>query len=61
MNLKAMYEKRNRLIEEMNGIVSGAVAETRAMTAEEESSLAAKKTELEALDRTIAALYQNEK
>ena len=55
MNLKAMYEKRNRLIEEMNGIVSGAVAETRAMTAEEESSLAQKRTELEALDRTIAA------
>lgn len=55
MNLKAMYEKRNALIQRMNGIVEAAVNETRAMTDAEESEYNSAKAEIETLDRTIAA------
>lgn len=55
MNLKAMYEKRNTLIQRMNGIVEAAVNETRAMTDAEESEYNSAKAEIETLDRTIAA------
>lgn len=55
MNLKAMYEKRNTLIQRMNGIVEAAVSETRAMTDAEESEYNSAKAEIETLDRTIAA------
>lgn len=55
MNLKAMYEKRNTLIQRMNSIVEAAVNETRAMTDTEESEYNSAKAEIETLDRTIAA------
>lgn len=55
MNLKAMYEKRNALIQKMNGIVEAAVNETRAMTESEENEYNSAKAEIEKLDRTIAA------
>lgn len=55
MNLRAMYEKRNALLQEMENIVQKAVGETRAMTKEEKDSYDAKKAEVESLNTTIAA------
>ena len=55
MNLRAMYEKRNALLQEMENIVQKAVGETRAMTDAEKSDYDAKKAEVEALSATISA------
>lgn len=57
-NLKALIEKRNTLVEEMEALTTAALEETRAMTEEEERSFEDKKKEVEALDRTIAALSE---
>lgn len=54
-NLKALTEKRNALIEEMEALTNKALEETRAMTEEEVRDFDAKKAEVEAIDRTIAA------
>lgn len=54
-NLKALIEKRNTLVEEMEALTNKAIEETRAMTEEEVRDFDAKKAEVEALDKTIAA------
>lgn len=54
-NLKALTEKRNALVDEMEALTNRALEETRAMTEEEVRDFDAKKAEVEALDRTIAA------
>lgn len=56
MNLKAYREKLNTLLDEANGILKSAAEQTRAMTAEEETSYSGKMEEYNALKRTYDAL-----
>ena len=53
MNLKALIEKRNALVEEINKVFETAEAETRALTSEEQETFKAKTQELKDLDATI--------
>lgn len=53
MNLKALIEKRNALIEEINTMFETAEKEVRALTEDEQSIFEAKTAELKALDKTI--------
>lgn len=53
MNLKALIEKRNALVEEINKVFETAEAETRALTSEEQEAFTAKTQELKDLDATI--------
>ena len=53
MNLKALIEKRNALVEEINKIFETAEAETRALTSEEQETFTAKTQELKDLDATV--------
>ena len=53
MNLKALIEKRNNLVEEINKVFETAEAETRALTSEEQEMFTAKTQELKDLDNTI--------
>lgn len=53
--MKALYEKRNTLVEEMETIVSKAKTETRAMSEEENTRFDAIKTEIASIDKTINA------
>ena len=53
MNLKALIEKRNALVEEINKVFETAEAETRALTSEEQELFASKTQELKDLDATI--------
>lgn len=53
MNLKALIEKRNTLVEEINKVFETAEAETRALTAEEQEAFNTKTQELRDLDITI--------
>lgn len=53
MNLKALIEKRNTLVEEINKVFETAEAETRALTSEEQEMFTAKTQELKDLDNTI--------
>lgn len=54
MNLKALIEKRNALVEEINTMFKTAETEVRALTEDEQSTFEAKTAELKALDKTIA-------
>lgn len=54
MNLKALIEKRNALVEEINTMFKTAEKEVRALTEDEQSTFEAKTAELKALDKTIA-------
>lgn len=54
MNLKALIEKRNALVEEINTMFETAEKEVRALTEEEQSTFEAKTSELKALDKTIS-------
>ena len=56
MNLKALIEKRNALIADMKSLCDKATAETRAMTTEEQTDYDAKKSEVEALNKTIRSI-----
>ena len=58
MNLKALIEKRNALIADMKSLCDKATAETRAMTAEEQTDYDAKKAEVEALNKTIRSIEE---
>lgn len=51
--MKALIEKRNTLIEEMEGLVNTAKTETRAFTDEESSRIEAIKQEIAGIDNTI--------
>lgn len=53
MNLKALIEKRNALVEEINKVFETAEAETRALTSEEQEMFTSKTQELKDLDNTI--------
>lgn len=53
--MKALYEKRNTLVEEMETIVSKAKTETRAMSEEENTRFDEIKTEIASIDKTINA------
>lgn len=53
MNLKALIEKRNALVEEINAMFETAEKEARALTEDEQSAFKAKTAELKALDTTI--------
>lgn len=53
MNLKALIEKRNALVEEINTMFETAEKEVRALTEDEQSAFEAKTAELKALDKTI--------
>lgn len=53
MNLKALIEKRNAIIEEMNEMFKTAETEVRALTEDEQAKFKAKTEELKALDKTI--------
>lgn len=53
MNLKALIEKRNALVEEINRMFETAETETRALTSEEQETFTSKTQELKDLDATI--------
>lgn len=53
MNLKALIEKRNALVEEINTMFETAEKEVRALTEDEQTTFEAKTAELKALDKTI--------
>lgn len=53
MNLKALIEKRNALVEDINKVFETAEAETRALTSEEQEMFNSKTQELKDLDATI--------
>ncbi len=53
MNLKALIEKRNAIVDEINKMFETAEKEVRALTEEEQSAFDTKTAELKALDKTI--------
>lgn len=53
MNLKALIEKRNAIVDEMNKMFETAEKEVRALNEEEQSAFEEKTAELKALDKTI--------
>lgn len=53
MNLKALKEKRNTLLNELETMVSAVENETRSLSAEEVEAFDAKKTEIDNIDATI--------
>lgn len=53
MNLKALIEKRNAIVEEMNEMFKTAETEVRALTEDEQAKFEAKTAELKAFDKTI--------
>ena len=53
MNLKALIEKRNAIVDEMNEMFKTAESEVRALTEDEQAKFEAKTAELKALDKTI--------
>lgn len=53
MNLKALIEKRNAIVDEMNEMFKTAESEVRALTEYEQAKFEAKTAELKALDKTI--------
>lgn len=53
MNLKALIEKRNALVEEINKVFETAETETRALTSEEQDLFKSTTQELKDLDTTI--------
>lgn len=55
MHLKKLKEQREALVAEMQGILDNAEAEERAMTDEESTKFDALETEINGIDRTIAA------
>jgi HK97 family phage major capsid protein len=54
--MKELFEKRNKLIDEMEAILSKAKTETRAFIEEETTRIEAIKTEIRGIDSTIKAL-----
>lgn len=57
-NEKGLTEKRTELMVEMEGIVQKTKTETRALNDEEEKRFNEIKTEVEAIDRTLAAIEE---
>lgn len=61
MNIKALIEKRNNLLTEMDNLLNTVSAETRAMTVEETNTYNANQAEVERLTATITAMQEAEK
>lgn len=61
MKLKALIEKRNALLMEMDTMLNKASEETRALTSEELTAYDSKKSEVENLTATINAMQDAEK
>lgn len=61
MNLKALIEKRNALLDEMTALIKTADTETRALNDSELGQYDSKKKEVEQLGKTIAAMEQSVK
>ena len=61
MKLKGLIEKRKALYEELNTLLSGAEAETRAFTDEEKEAFDTKKAEIQKLDETIRAFEETQR
>ena len=53
--MKALIEKRNALLDEMDKFVNTAKVETRAMTADEDARFEAIKAEIASIDKTVKA------
>ena len=53
MNLKALIEKRNSIVEEINKMFEKAETEVRALSDDEQATFESKTAELKALDKTI--------
>jgi HK97 family phage major capsid protein len=53
--MKALIEKRNALLDEMDKLVNTAKVETRAMTADEDARFEAIKAEIASIDKTVKA------
>ena len=58
MNLKALKEKRNTLINELEAMVSGVEVEARSLTEDEVTAFDTKKAEIESIDATIARVEE---
>ena len=61
MNLKGLIEKRNALLEERDGIVGKAEAETRAFEEVELTRMEEIKKEVGLIDKSIVALEETQK
>lgn len=59
MELKALREKKNDLLEQMKAICAKAQTETRALTEEETASYDSLKAEVEAIGRTIQTIEES--
>lgn len=58
MNLKALKEKRNTLLNDLEVMVAGVETEARSLTTEEVTAFDAKKAEIESIDATIARVEE---
>lgn len=58
MNLKALKEKRNNLLNELEVMVTGVEVEARSLTEDEVSAFDVKKAEIEKIDATIARVEE---
>jgi HK97 family phage major capsid protein len=59
--MKTLIEKRNALLDEMDGIVNKASQETRAFSEEENARFEAIKAEIAGIDKTLAAAEESRK
>jgi HK97 family phage major capsid protein len=59
-NLAGLRQKRGQIVDRMKARLDGAINETRALTAEEQTADEADNTELKALDDTIARIERNQ-
>jgi HK97 family phage major capsid protein len=59
--MKTLIEKRNALLDEMDGIVNKASQETRAFSEEETARFEAIKAEIAGIDKTLAAAEESRK
>jgi HK97 family phage major capsid protein len=59
--MKTLIEKRNALLDEMDGIVNKASQETRAFSEEENTRFEAIKAEIAGIDKTLAAAEESRK
>lgn len=61
MNLKALIEKKNTLLDEMEGILKKADVETRSMSDNELSAFESLKKQAESLTKTISAMQETQR
>ena len=61
MNKKALIEKKNSLLDEMEQLLEAAATETRALSSDEEKVYKEKKDEVSRLSTTIAEIDETER